>query len=362
MNILLVSGAFYPDNSPRSFRTTELAKEFVRKGHIVTVIIPQNSYDYHEFLKNYPITIKFYQFPKGKRIFTRISIVDRIIFRLLNQFYAYPNIKLRKPLRKMIKEEHGYDLLITIAVPHMIHWEFGKLYAKGKRVANNWVADCGDSFMLNKSINYKQPFYFRHLEKTWCRYCDYIAVPLESERENYYQEFSDKVRVIPQGFDFSVLDNTHKEPHNDVPTFAFSGSFIPNLRDPRPILDYLVSTNKDFRFIVYTKQKELLAPYIDRLGSKLEIREFIPRDELLKVLSQCDFLLNIDNGKAKGRPSKLIDYALSGRPILSLNSSNVDKNLIDEFLSGDYSRKYEIGDVEQFNIKNVAQQFLDLCR
>ena len=322
MNILLVSGSFYPDNSPRSFRTTELAKEFSRRGQNVTVIIPKNNYDYSEFLKDYPITIKYYQKPVGKRVFTRISIIDRAIYRLLNQFYAYPNIKLRKPLRKVIKNELGYDLLITIAVPHMIHWEFGKMYAKGKCAAKKWVADCGDSFMLNKSINYKQPFYFKHLEKTWCRYCDYIAVPLESEKENYYPEFTEKVRVIPQGFDFSVLEKNQVEPHNAVPTFAFSGSFIPNLRDPRPILDYLVSSKKDFKFIVYTKQKELLAPYFDRLGSKLEIREFIPREELLKVLRQCDFLLNIDNGKAKGRPSKLIDYALSGRPILSLNSSN----------------------------------------
>ena len=362
MNILLVSGFFYPENTPRAFRTTELAKEFVRRGHTVTVIVPQSTYDYTDFLAEYPIKIINYNKPVGRRVFTKIPILDRIIFRLLNQFYAYPNIKLRKPLRSVIKDVQGYDLLITIAVPHMIHWEFGKLYAKGNRAAKNWVADCGDSFMLNKSINYKQPFYFKQLEKTWCRYCDYITVPLESEKENYYPEFTNKIRVIPQGFDFSVLENNQVEPHNKVPTFAFSGSFIPNLRDPRPILDYLDSTKKDFRFIVYTKQKDLLAPYFDRMGSKLEVREFIPRENLLKVLSTCDFLLNIDNGKAKGRPSKLIDYALSGRPILSLNSNDIDRQLIDEFLRGDYSRKYEIGDIEQFNIKNVAQQFLDLCK
>lgn len=32
MNILIVSGSFYPQNTPRSFRTTELAKEFGRLG------------------------------------------------------------------------------------------------------------------------------------------------------------------------------------------------------------------------------------------------------------------------------------------------------------------------------------------
>lgn len=362
MNILLVSGAFFPENSPRSFRTTELAKEFARRGHDVTVIIPQNNYDYASFLKDFPIHIKYYKRPIGKRVFTRISVVDRVIFRLLNQFYAYPNIKLRRPLRNVIRDERGYDLLITIAVPHMIHWEFGRLYSKGGRVAKKWIADCGDSFMLNKSINFRQPFYFRHLEKRWCKYCDFISVPVESERENYYSEFSDKVRVIPQGFDFSEIDIIHTVPQNSVPTFAFSGTFIPNLRDPRPLLEYLESLQQGFKFIIYSRQKELIIPYVDRMGSRLEIRDFIPRQDLIKELKQCDFLLNIDNGKAKGRPSKLIDYALTGRPILSVNSSELDKDLINSFLSGDYQRQYIVGDIEQFDIKNVAQSFLDLCK
>lgn len=362
MKILLVSGAFYPENSPRSFRTTELAKEFTRRGHEVTVIIPNNDYDYSSFLKDYPITIKYYNRPSGSRSFTGFSFVDRVIFRLLNQFCAYPENKMRKPLREVIKKEKGYDMLISIAVPHFIHWEFGKLYAKGIRAAKTWVADCGDSFMLNKTTNYKQPFYFKQLEKNWGKYCDFISVPLESERENYYPEFRNKVCVIPQGFDFSELESVREEPHNAVPTFAFAGSFIPGLRDPRPILEALCTLKNDFKLIVYTDQRDLLEPFQDRLGSKLDIRDRINRDELLNALRRCDFLLNIDNGKAKGRPSKLIDYALSGRPIISLNSSDVDRKLIEDFMKGDYSRQYVIEDIEQFNIKNVAQQFLDLCR
>ena len=38
MKILIVSGFFYPQNTPRAFRTTELAKEFARLGHDVVYI------------------------------------------------------------------------------------------------------------------------------------------------------------------------------------------------------------------------------------------------------------------------------------------------------------------------------------
>ncbi len=32
---------------------------------------------------------------------------------------------------------------------------------------------------------------------------NYITVPIEEAREAYYEEFRNKIRVIPQGFDFS---------------------------------------------------------------------------------------------------------------------------------------------------------------
>ena len=36
--ILVVSSAFYPENSPRSFRTTELVKELARQGKLETLV------------------------------------------------------------------------------------------------------------------------------------------------------------------------------------------------------------------------------------------------------------------------------------------------------------------------------------
>lgn len=49
MNILIVSGFFYPTNTPRAFRTAELAKQFVRLGHKVTVCVTESNFDYSVF-------------------------------------------------------------------------------------------------------------------------------------------------------------------------------------------------------------------------------------------------------------------------------------------------------------------------
>ena len=39
--ILIISKFFYPANTPRSFRTTELAIELAKQGHDVTVLTPK---------------------------------------------------------------------------------------------------------------------------------------------------------------------------------------------------------------------------------------------------------------------------------------------------------------------------------
>ncbi len=361
MKILLVSGSFYPQNTPRAFRTTELAKRFCAMGHDVTVYIPKNDYDYSSFLNTTPISIHFYDGVKEKRRFVGISAVDRIIFRFLNQFCNYPDGRNVQPLMRALRKETGYDLLISIAMPHSVHWAMGKLYDKGIKAAKCWIADCGDPFMLTETASFRPPFYLKPLETRWCRLCEYISVPTEKSYGGYYPEFRDKIRVIPQGFDFSVIKRKEYV-RNPVPTLAYSGSLIPGRRDLMPILDKLIEKKVDFELHVYTSQKGLFTTYKEQLGNKLQLHDYIPRLDLLEKLSSMDFLLNLDNGITVQTPSKLIDYALTGRPILSLNSCDINEDLLDAFMNGDYSGQYIVNNIEQYNIEKVAQQFLDLYK
>ena len=362
MKILIVSGSFYPENSPRSFRTTELAKEFCRLGHNVMVYIPSHDYDYTEFQKEWPITIKTYKPIPEKRRFVGISLVDRIIFHYVHWLFIPTAFQNMKSVVKSVQYESGYDLLITIAVPHYIHWSVGKLYGKGHKIAKTWIADCGDPFMLAGSLAQKPPFWFKPLEKRWCRLCDYIAVPTDTSYQGYYPEFKDKIRVIPQGFNFEdvVLPEYRK---NDIPTFAFAGSLIPGKRDPKHLLDWLSALDIPFRFVAYgSNVRQFMEPYQQRLGDKLVIESPISRDRLLPILAKMDFLINIGNGTKVQTPSKLIDYTLTKRPILTIESNDIKEKTLMEFLYGDYSHKDAPIDISQYDIHNVAQQFLELTK
>ncbi|MDZ7693145.1 MAG: hypothetical protein U5K69_18830 [Balneolaceae bacterium] len=75
-----------------------------------------------------------------------------------------------------------------------------------------------------------------------------------------------------------------------------------------------------------------------------------------------DFLVNFENSTSIQMPSKLIDYYLTGRPVLSVPSQNIDKETVNNFLNGNYSNKVEFNNMDRFRIDNVCNRFLGLAR
>ena len=359
MKVLIVCSSFYPVNSPRSFRATELAKELVRQGHEVVVYCADTIHRDASIMQGFEFPIHIYH--ESKDVFAgKHDLLSRFLFKLSHDLLEYPRVSIMRTLPKAIKDEGGYDLLISIAVPHPIHWAIGKMYQRGKRLAKVWVADCGDPFMLAQS-DHNHPFYFKYLEKIWCKYCDYISVPTEKAYLSYYPEFRDKIRVIPQGFNFDEVKLKDYRP-NEVATFAYSGSFIQGIRDLRPVLDVIESLKVDFRFYVYTSQKSMLEPYESRLKGKLILSDYIERSELLYRLSGMDFLISLENsGVSSQTPSKLIDYTLTKRPILSIDCLHINATLLNEFFAGNYHGQLVVNNIDRYSINIVVKQFVALA-
>lgn len=358
--ILIISRAFYPEISPRSFRATELSKELARQGHNVTVLIPNRDFDYKTFEKEHNLSIKSFVNGKIKKVKGR-GIFKRINNFISVYFFSYPQIQYLKPLRKELKKYNGYDMLISIANPYSIHWAVALERDRNPELCNTWVADCGDPFMGNKEVRYTSAFYFQFIENWFCKKVDYLTVPIEEAKEAYPAFCRDKIRVIPQGFNFDKIKINKSKEKNDILTFAYAGVLDRGFRNPIKMLEYL-STKREipFKFIMYTKSIHVLKNNLDILGDKLEIKDYVPREQLLNELSEMDFLVNIENVNSVQSPSKLIDYALLGLPIMSVKSDDENKQIIDQFLLGDYTNQLVINDIERYNIKNVATNFLKL--
>lgn len=366
MKILIIAQHIFPIQTPRSHRTTELIKEFARQGHNITVYAVLGKYDYSIFEKQYNVTVKknpikwqistYNSDGNGKR-----TLLDKILGKLLGKLLQFPNIEFLFNIPSIIKKEKQVDLLISIADPHHIHWGCARAKKKHFKIFPKlWIADCGDPFMENGKTKYHYK-YFAKFEKSFCSLCDFITVPISSAIDAYYPEYRHKIKVIPQGFSFDLPIKENLEPQNNVLTFAYSGTFLKDIRNPKLFLEFLCNLKIDFKFIVFSQFNDLILPYKEILKHKLEIRELINRNELIEVLKTMDFLVNIENFNCPNQsPSKLIDYSIANRPILSINPNNLDFEKINKFLNKDYSNKLIIDNIEQYHISNVVNKFIKL--
>lgn len=360
MKILIIANTIYPNNQPRAFRATELAKEFAKREHEVILSGNLGSYDYTEFEKSTKIKVQ----NLGPTIFlkydsdgsTNINLLDKVLGKLLNYPLVFPNIELSHRTRKLIKNNHHIDLLLTLAPPHTIHW--GAYWAKRtlKQFPKVWIADCGDPFMGNPMI--KHPRYFSKIEDSVFSHTDFITVPVRNAINAYNSEHKSKINVIPQGFNFNEIPLPVYQ-QNKIPTFIYGGVFYENHRDPIPFLKYLHSLNQDFLFKIYTKKNKLINEFVN-LDDRIQILDFIPREELLVEMRKSDFLVNFTNTSQHQSPSKLIDYGIASRPILNVESGKCDNTLVEEFLNFDFSQQFIIGDLSQYRIENVVDKFLAL--
>ncbi|WP_156810186.1 glycosyltransferase family protein [Nitritalea halalkaliphila] len=297
---------------------------------------------------------------KVKLVYT----IERLIYRFLSLGFDYPDSELFLKVKKQITScTDKFDAVISIAVPYAIHWGVASVWSKipAKNVAPVWIADCGDPFYGSENDSFKLPFYWAWVEKWFMRKADFIAVPTPTSHLGYFPEFHPKIKVISQGFKFEDYSFQVITKKNTTPVFAYAGLLIPNKRDPRAFCEYLLSTGKDFRFHIYTKNYTLLKRFNELAPDKFILHSFMPRVELLRKLKEeVDFVVNFENSGPRQTPSKLIDYILIDKPILSVNSSELDFQTINEFLEHDYGNALNIPDRDQYKIENVTSKFLDL--
>lgn len=251
-------------------------------------------------------------------------------------------------------------MLVSIAVPYPIHW--GVAWARSKKhpIAKTWVADCGDPFMGQENDSFNKPFYFRFVEKWFCRKADFLAVPFEGAKKAYYKEFQHKIRVIPQGFLFPEDIETEKNNNNTV-TFAYSGNIGSYRHYASDFLKYLNTIDTSFKFLIYTKEEEFYHQYLTKKTlSKCEINDYIPRMDLLSRLSAVDFLVHFPYENKSQKSLKLIDYNFLKKPILSYTAGQKSKRVLFEFLNFDYQEKMPKENIDNYRIENVVGKFLEL--
>ncbi|WP_027128911.1 hypothetical protein [Fusobacterium perfoetens] len=376
--ILIVSYYFYEENTPRSHRAFELARELAKKYEVEVVTSKKNVPEI--FFEQYGIKIIYLE--KGfllnknvnslnniKKIQREKSLKSKIIKKIKN-IYNYlfldRQIEFSYFVYKYLKNvKDNKKAIISIAFPFSSHLGSYLGIRKNKKLTDNLILEYGDPFYYNKTLNIA--YYFKIIEALILKKLKYIVLPIENAKEAFKKyKVENKIKIIPQGFDLSEY-KLEEYKRNKVPTFIYAGVFYEKIRNPLNILKLLNTIDKDYKFIIFSdivtiekmKSGKSILEEIKKSKGKIEIRPLIPRKECIIEMSKVDFLLNISNVNLEQSPSKLIDYGIAKRPILSFNQNNFNKEIFIEFLNGNYKNQ-EIIDLEKYDIKTIGKQYKKL--
>ena len=394
MNILITSFYYYPELTPRAFRTHELVKEFCAQGHHVTLYLPNKAVFKHADLQIPNLVIRMVGDPdeaprqenaEPKALAEKNKPKRQIIYQFLKKMiprpvknkikefrewkasYFYP-IHRKDYIRQLAEElkcEKSYDLLISIGLPIEVHLgtAIGLLKNKQLRKTKVKVADYGDPFSTNGKVFAGYAF----VDFFIARMFDYFTVPTEIAVPAY-RLFKRKnhIKVIPQAFKLNEYKTAEYEP-NSKPTFAFAGCFYPFYQKNQNsafFFDYLKQLGIDYCFYLFTigesrYTQDIIENYKQDLGDKLHVVYNTERKKLIYELGKMDFLVSFDYATSHRLSSKLIDYRIAGRPICSISptKNKSDFHTFDNFLKGDYSNSVQV-DLNTFDISTIASKFL----
>ena len=152
-SVLIISEHIFPKQTPRSHRATELAIQLAKVGYRVTLCAVLGSYDYSIFQSKYNLNVinlklKWQYAPNTSDLRPKRYLLDKILNKLFHKLFEYPLIEFYFKIPKLLNRIEKHDVLISIAVPHQIHW--GCANAKQKfplKFPKIWIADCGDPYI-----------------------------------------------------------------------------------------------------------------------------------------------------------------------------------------------------------------------
>lgn len=361
---------------PRSFRATNLAIEFAKRDYEVWVITNKiDDNNRKEFCKKNNINlIETLNTKKVSQSNKKISIDNKKSINLKSKIKAfishrilwpsYTTQKINFHLLQTYKQyslPKSFDKTISVGLPISVHSTTIFIERFLRINLGTKIADYGDphTFNLEMPDNLKD---FKK-EKKLIRHFDFISIP-DKIYEKSFDKFDaiNKIRIIPQGFDYSIQKllkwTGNKE---NTMSFSYGGRFYEKVRNPENFFNSLVllkNENINFCFTVYTNLNEEYVQYLIKrykdLNCNVKWCSMLKREEFLKRISRDDFVVNIHNNSKVQVPSKRIDFGLLQIPVLDTYPSESPMDLLQKIKLGKHE-KYNLD--QRFNIEKVVDQF-----
>ena len=376
---LIISHSYTPLLNPRAFRWSAIAEYWARQGFKVDVItswLPGlnrfeilNGVEIHRIggsvierlravlrpksrattVENALHTVKSHRGLFSKIcgwIFTMAKVLnDKVWKNIYWPDYAclWIGFAASKALELCVMERYG--TVISVSDPFSSH-------LAGKNVKTNypeitWLVDIGDPFCfrhdsptnnhtLYSKLNYRK-------ERQIFEMADAISVTTETTRRKYAELFANtagKIKVIPPMMTETVRasDGQRVFKENKNIKLVYVGTLYRSIRNPEYLLKLfksLLSTHGKMNvelhlFGGHDDCRDIVAPYQLLFADKFVLHGLTSRTKVLEAMAEADILINIGNNNPYQLPSKLVEYAGLGKPIVNLHS--IDNDSSKEFL------------------------------
>lgn len=353
MNILFLLISF-PDIRMDFNLYSDLVEEFRNKGHKVYVAtLLERKYNQSTYLEEVE-NIKILRVKGGNWFNTNSVLVKGITTLTISHYF-------KKDINKYFNNIK-FDLVlyptppITFApvVKYLKKRDHGISYLILRDIFPQNIRDLG---LLNNGFIFN---YFRKKEKQLYNISDYIGCMSEGNIQ-YILDHNDvdknKLEIL---YNWGKVYNKEEININYKRKYGFENKFVAvfggNIGLPQE-LEFLLELAKEYKnksdivFLIIGKgaQKEKLSNLINYYQlSNVTIKEYVPRNEYMDLLKQCDIgLVNLNKKfTIPNMPCKIVDYFNASIPILASTDKNTDiRQFLQKANAGLWS---ETGDLETY--------------
>ncbi|MCZ7580797.1 MAG: glycosyltransferase [Fimbriimonadaceae bacterium] len=365
LNLLVVTFSYSPALSPRAFRWTSLAEAWAAEGHQVDVVcsavqgLPTeealNGVCVHrvggglrqkltQTASQGPTSVGQPATPAGPIIVA--AKAARALYRVAVKPFQWPDYaaswrRLAAHTAKEIVHQRGVDRIVAVSHP------FSSLLAGSEVAAETsipWLADVGDPFSFDDQVPLNNRALFgarnRKTEREVLGRAKAVAVTNDLVRQEYarlFPELAEKLAVIgPLASDLAASENAEPlfSEEEGKCKLLFTGTVYRDIRSLNPVLAVfkrLVESTSRCEYEIHFAGRlqgcsRCLEPVQDWIGTKVFVHGLVSRERIAATIPGCSALVNIGNSTPYQLPSKVAEYAVSGKPILNFHTLDDDSS------------------------------------
>lgn len=366
-SVLIVSFSYWPAANARSFRWTALAEDWARRGMRVVVVCAWTPGAAEREMVNgvqvYRVGIRAVERLRATLARSRQSApaqetggkaaqslggrarraAGRAIASLWQRLYwpdtaclwYFPALRQARELARSAPP----DAVISVS-PEFTAVAVGRALAGSRSRQVAWLIDLGDPFSFLSEAPPNNTRLYAGLNRKFERKClagaSAVTVTNETTAQRYrelFPECAGKLHVIPPLLTLDVQPATASTTAEPGPVrFVYLGRLYRTIRRPDFLLALFAGllergggANCELHF--YGDASECAAsfvPYAPLLGRQIHLHGPIPRSQVPEAMRQATVLVNIANTTDYQLPSKIVEYAVAGKPILNLAATDAD--------------------------------------